>query len=176
MCFVWLRGNGFGKGLVSWHRFLFHSSKKKPSPFRPLKIIFKEEFIFGCCYGICSHKGWSWWSLVYCVFMSAASLIVIWLCSKPCVLWSKCKAWVLYLFMGFLCRGRWQFECLCEDQMSDQERTGGLSLWNLTNTDVLSLIKDVESTLNHCDEQVKLTLSYFSLALLFSSGNWLSFS
>lgn len=99
--------------------------------------------------------------------MSAASLIVIWLCSKPCVLRSKCKAWVLYLFMGFLCRGRWQFECWCDDRMSDQERTGGLSLWNLTNTSFLSLMKDVESTLNHSDEQVKLTLCDFSFACLF---------
>lgn len=98
--------------------------------------------------------------------MSAASLIVIWLRSKPCILWSKCKAWVLYLLMGFLCRERWQSECWCDDQMSDQERTGGLSLWNLTNTNVSSLMKDVASTLNHCDGQVKLTLCYFSLALL----------
>lgn len=51
--------------------------------------------------------------------------------------------------------------------MSDRERTERLSLWKITNTNVPGFLKDVKSTLNHCDNQVKLIWLLFSCPVFF---------
>lgn len=103
-----------------------------------------------------------------CCFINRHLIVLPALCF--CGLRAKLGCFI-YLCSFFAGEG----DSLSAGLMSDHEGTERLSLWKITNTDVPGLIKDVKSTLNHCDNQVKLTLLPFfcpPFSLFFSSGSW----
>lgn len=102
-----------------------------------------------------------------CCFINRHLIVLQALCF--CILSAKlgCFIYLWSFFAG-------ESDSLSAGVMSDHKRPERLSLWKITNTSVPSLIKDVKSTLNHCHNQVKLTLLLFSCPsppLFFSSGN-----